>query len=171
LSGPEASGSLWNFAVCVYGQDGISAACLRLQQIHGIDIPLLLFSAWLGARDVTLSEERAREARSWVSDWHRDVVKVLRQVRNRLKSGPPPAPNAATEALRTAVKRAELESEKLQLGWLKQRSATWLADGDRPCAGNLAMMFHSMTGQPADHQAMADLNAIAHAACQTGVPA
>ena len=38
----------WDFSLRVYGSDGVPAACIALQERRGIDVNLLLFSAWIG---------------------------------------------------------------------------------------------------------------------------
>jgi len=50
-------------------------------------------------------------------------VRPLRSVRRRLKSGPPPAPNAISEALRARVESVELEAERIELAILEELAA------------------------------------------------
>ena len=54
--------SFWDFSLRVYGSDGVSAACIALQERHGIDVNLLLFSAWVGesGRGVLAQSELGR---------------------------------------------------------------------------------------------------------------
>jgi uncharacterized protein (TIGR02444 family) len=107
------------FALGVYGADGVSAACLSLQGECAVDVNLVLFAAFLGARrgraittlDVGLAAGR-------VQRWNREVVAPLRDLRKRLADGPPPAPSADTDALRKQVKDAELQAETLELAEL-----------------------------------------------------
>lgn len=104
------------FALGVYGADGVSAACLSLQGRCAVDVNLVLFAAYLGARRgrtiTTLDVDRAAGR---VQRWNREVVAPLRDLRNRLSDGPPPAPSAATAELRKQVKDAELQAEMLEL--------------------------------------------------------
>ena len=51
--------------------------------------------------------------------WRSDVIKPLRQVRKKLKKGPPPAPCSATNELRDMIKLAELNAEKIELTYLE----------------------------------------------------
>ncbi len=164
MSSTEPSATLWDFAVRIYGCDGVAAACLALQERHDIDVPLLLFAAWTASNGMALSPAHAAEASASVADWHREVVQALRTVRQRLKTGPAPAPSPATEVLRATVKRAELESEKLQLASLEQQSARWHdRSGSATADANLATMFTTSTGAIADAEAFAHLSAIARA--------
>ena len=44
----DAAGALWDFAVRLYAEPGVGEACLALQDRFGVDVPLLLWAAWLG---------------------------------------------------------------------------------------------------------------------------
>ena len=113
-------GPLWGFAQRVYGQPGVAQACLALQQRFGADVNLLLFAAWLGAaRGTPLPDLLARQAQQRVATWHNEIVRPLRAVRQRMKTGPAPAPSGATEALRDALKAVEIGSERIELAMLE----------------------------------------------------
>lgn len=108
-----------DFALGVYGADGVSAACLSLQGQRAVDVNLVLFAAYLGAhRGRTVTTLDVDRAAGRVQRWNREVVAPLRDLRNRLSDGPPPAPSADTEALRNRVKDAELQAEMLELAEL-----------------------------------------------------
>src|SRR5690606_291939 len=104
---------LWDFALRLYGAPGVSDACLTLQDESGVDVPLLLFAAWLADNDTPLRAEEIARIDGVVAGWREDVVKPLRAVRRRLKAGPRPAPTAQTELLRDGVKGVELQAEKI----------------------------------------------------------
>jgi uncharacterized protein (TIGR02444 family) len=146
--------SLWDFAVAVYAAPGVPEACLALQDRHGCDVNVLLFAAWMSAvRCCPLSPGEIADAAASVEDWHRDVVRPLRGVRRRLKSGPPPAPDEATAALRTRIKSIEIEAERIELSRLELLAPKWHA-GRREEAGqeslaNLTMAVrHFARGAP-----------------------
>jgi uncharacterized protein (TIGR02444 family) len=118
--------SLWAFAVDLYTAPGVAAACLGLQDQHGCDVNLLLFAAWMGAvRHRTMTPAEISEAAAAVEDWHAEIVRPLRGVRRRLKSGPPSAPEGASEALRTRLKAIEIEAERIELTALEMLAAKW----------------------------------------------
>jgi uncharacterized protein (TIGR02444 family) len=161
LSGTEDEADLWQFAVRLYGQDGVAAACLRLQETYGADVPLLLSAAWLAMSGVTLSPDHARKACDLVQDWHAEIVRGLRALRTRLKAGPFPAPSAASEAVRSSVKRIELESEKIELACLAACFSGMGAGGQRiEARANLDLMFATATGTSAEIAAQ-DLGVLA----------
>jgi uncharacterized protein (TIGR02444 family) len=45
----------WRFSLAVYASDGVARECLALQEALKADVNLLLFCAWMGARNVALS--------------------------------------------------------------------------------------------------------------------
>ncbi len=105
----------WDFALKVYGAEGVAAACLNLQERHGIDVNLMLFCLWIGhsGRGV-ISEPEMLAALATSDRWHRTVVKGLRFVRRALKDRFPDAPADLREALRGQVQRTEIDSEHLE---------------------------------------------------------
>lgn len=108
--------TLKDFALALYGREGVPPACLALQEATGLDVNILLFAAWRGAvlrREVGAAEIAA--ARASVTAWHNEVVKALRAVRRRLKTGPSPAPDERTAKLRGEVQAAEIAAEIIEL--------------------------------------------------------
>ncbi|HET6519133.1 MAG TPA: TIGR02444 family protein, partial [Geminicoccaceae bacterium] len=77
----------WTWSVEVYGRDGVAAACLELQDRHGLDVNLLLLACWLAAAHgraldgATLARARAASGR-----WQAEVVRPLRAARRALKA-------------------------------------------------------------------------------------
>ncbi|MBN8293297.1 TIGR02444 family protein [Rhodobacter sp. NTK016B] len=107
---------LWDFTLELYGTPGIPDACLTIQDRHQADVTLLIFAAWVGAvRRTRLTPEQAQSAAAAVADWHAEIVRPLRAVRRRMKTGPRPAPDAGTEALRDKLKAVEIGAEKIEL--------------------------------------------------------
>ena len=105
----------WDFSLRVYGSDGVPAACLVLQDRHRIDVNVLLFCSWLGAsgRGVLDGGEIARVCET-VDAWHRDAVRAVRGVRQRLKGGLGAAPLELSEPLRRRIARIEVDLEHVE---------------------------------------------------------
>lgn len=102
--------------MALYARDGVPEACLHLQNRHDVDVPVVLFAAFVGAvRGQTLTAAGVEAARSRVDAWHHEVVRPLRAVRQRLKTGPAPAPDDITARLRSQVQRIEIDAEKIEL--------------------------------------------------------
>lgn len=80
---------------------------------------MVLFAAFVGAvRHQTLTASGAEVARARVDAWHREVVRPLRAVRQRLKTGPAPAPSDITAQLRSQVQKIEIAAELIELDQL-----------------------------------------------------
>lgn len=147
---------LWTFAAATYAEAG--EACLALQDSYGVDVPLLLFAAWIGAtRGVRLDAAQVAEADGWIRDWRREVVQPLRAVRRRLKG-------AGAETLRQTVKTAELESERFALTTLEQRSAGWSGAAADALGPNLDAVFAFATRHGPEAASRGLLSAVAAAA-------
>jgi uncharacterized protein (TIGR02444 family) len=111
--------SFKRFALALYGSEGVADACLDLQNRHDLDVNVVLFGAFVGAvRRQTLTIADLDLAHRRVAAWHREVVRPLRAVRQRLKTGPVPAPNEATGGLRRKLSQLEIEAEVMELDQL-----------------------------------------------------
>jgi len=144
---------LWDFALRLYAAPGVGDACLTLQDESGVDVPVLLFSAWLAKRSVPLAEGELDRIDGLVADWRNDVVKPLRTIRRRLKGGLPPAPTKETETLRNGVKGVELNSEKIELAVLEAEGRALIATGPGDAGGNLACVLRYFRGSEPDTKA------------------
>jgi uncharacterized protein (TIGR02444 family) len=147
---------LWTFATRTYA--GAGDACLALQDGYGVDVPLLLFAAWIGeTRGVALSPDAVAEADGWIRDWRREVVQPLRAVRRRLK-------DAGAETLRQTVKAAELESERVALTILEDLSVGWTGAAIDAAPANLDAVFAFATRHGPEAASRGLLSAVAEAA-------
>ena len=115
--GPEAEaiGALWNFALRLYAEPDVSDACLALQDRFGVDVPLLIWAAWLGEGAVPDVLQTGDEA---VGPWRVRAVRPLRAVRRHLRDSVTGLDDDAQEGWRESVKRLEIEAERLALGVL-----------------------------------------------------
>ena len=137
-----------------------------------MDVPVVLFAAFVGAeRRQTLTASGVEAARARVDDWHREVVHPLRAVRQRLKTGPAPAPNDITARLRSQVQKIEIEAELIELDELgalipvlEPKPASGSATECAAAAIETVITAYSHTAlDDRDHQA---IDTIAHAATQ-----
>ena len=119
--------NLWSFALTIYQRDAVAHACLDLQEQCQIDVPLMLCAVFACLQGKAISDEDLTQLYNLASPWQSDIVRSLRRIRTRLKTGPSPAPNAVSEDLRNKVKAAELAAEKIQLemmqAWVSQLGA------------------------------------------------
>jgi uncharacterized protein (TIGR02444 family) len=124
-----AANPFWDFSLAVYRRPGVAAACLRLQDEAGVDVNLLLYFCWLATvQAAALDEAVVRQAVARTELWREDVVRPLRALRRRMKDGIEGMPSESAEALRTEVKRIELQSERLQQDMLFALSGTEVAE-------------------------------------------
>ena len=123
----------WNFSLEIYSGEGVTEACLDLQERRGCDANVLLFCCWLGASGrPTLTVERLRVLLKVTDAWQAEIVRPLRVVRRLLKDRPwIEALPETVEATRRRVADAELaaeHAEQLKLAGLHAPPA----DRDRP---------------------------------------
>lgn len=112
---PELEAECWAFALAVYARPGVAEACLTLQNEAGVDVMLLLTTIFAAAKHrVLLTPDEIRAQDEACRLWREQIVWPLRTIRSRLKTGPQPAPNGATEQFRSQVKALELAAEKLE---------------------------------------------------------
>lgn len=120
----------WNFSLEVYGGEGVSAACLDLQERRGADVNVLLLCVWLGASGRgTLTVDRLKAVLAEVRPWQTDIVQPARAMRRRIREGDwRTAPPEVVEAVRRRIAEAELAAEHVEQLMLASR---WPLPGDR----------------------------------------
>jgi len=96
---------LWEFALELYGRDGVEAACLVLQDEAGVDVCELLWHCWLHRHGLVCDESLDPVRR-----WQREVTGPLRRLRRDLKVEAKQRESVA--ALRRTLKQAELQAER-----------------------------------------------------------
>ncbi|CAK9057035.1 Uncharacterized HTH-type transcriptional regulator YdhC, partial [Durusdinium trenchii] len=67
---------LWAYAVALYGRDGVSDACLELQERFDADVPVLLYALWLAGRGCRLTPASMVMIDAEVGDWRREIAAV-----------------------------------------------------------------------------------------------
>ncbi|EGF93460.1 hypothetical protein ABI_19000 [Asticcacaulis biprosthecium C19] len=102
----------WDWAVDAYSREGVAPACLRLQDDHAQNVPLLLWGAWASLHGVRIDAALAARAVGMSRVWADEVIVPLRRVRQRLKAALHDGDEAGRLALRERVKAVELDAEK-----------------------------------------------------------
>jgi uncharacterized protein (TIGR02444 family) len=139
----------WRFSLAVYAANGVADECLELQEGLGLDVNLLLFAAFAGSVEgMQLNAQDVAAAAALVEGWHTDIVRTLRAVRRTLKpmslDDTDPLQGAAA-ALRTQVKTAELDAEKIEQTMLWRWSRRQLDARNRtPRDAALTANLHAM---------------------------
>ena len=156
----KVDGPLWKFASAIYGHAEVSKACLLLQEQCGVDVNVLLFALWIAAeRKIGVDVAAVREVDTTVRQWRQEIVAPLRAIRRRLKTGPRPAPDEATEGLRAKLQDIEIELERIELAVLEATDLGHLSQtADAPIAQNILSVVLCYGGDAAEkpvEQAMA----------------
>ena len=119
------AGSLWAYALDIYGRAGVEARCLQLQDAYGQSVPYLIWSLWMAASgrapDTATLEAGAALARSWEAA----AVAPLRTLRRELKTSARAlgaGPERRREHLRGGVQKLELDAERMLLEMLEDAS-------------------------------------------------
>jgi len=106
----------WDYALAVYGGDGVSAACIALQDRHELDVNLLLFSMWAahdGRPPLTPAEF---DALFEVSErWNKEIVCEIRRLRALLSSGYGAVGERRRAAVRDAALTLEIDCEHVEM--------------------------------------------------------
>ncbi|WP_292050982.1 MULTISPECIES: TIGR02444 family protein [unclassified Brevundimonas] len=111
--------SLWDWAVKAYGREGVSEACIQLQDYFDQNVCLLLWAGWCAETGRRPDEEEVEAACDIARAWQDTTIAPLRSVRRTLKKPVPDLDAAAREAVRNRVKAVELEAEKYLLAQLE----------------------------------------------------
>lgn len=143
--------SLWDWAVAAYGREGVSEACLALQDHHDQNVPLLLWAAWSAATGRRSDAETVEAACDTARAWTSAAVAPLRAIRRTLKAPIPDMDDAARQGLREQVKAVELAAERALLADLETLSPA-ASPGARPVLDVLvevARQWSPVTPRPA----------------------
>jgi uncharacterized protein (TIGR02444 family) len=118
--------TLDTFAIAVYRKPQVADACLTLQQELGLDVPVLLFSAWFACIHGKIDEKMLAEVIERSRPFSLHVVQPIRQVRRWMKQ---PADSQKTmmiaaneeawQSLRERIKSIEISAELLWLDALQ----------------------------------------------------
>ncbi len=166
----KAENPFWDFSLAVYARDGVAPACLRLQDRFDLDVNVLLYCCWAAhGGAAAFDRETMAQVLARVADWKSDVVLPLRAVRRALKGELESIASTPREALRTQVKRIELEAERMQQDALV--GAISIDEGASPPAlerrsaanANCDRLMEALGATP-DPAARADLTHIVNAA-------
>lgn len=115
MTGLNDANPFWDFSLEFYGRGEVAQSCLALQDRFGADVNILLYCCW-GASEG--AEEMARaelaEIISAIEPWQSGVVQRLRLIRRDMKQADGMNLGALSEDLRQAIKKCELEGEKIE---------------------------------------------------------
>ena len=116
--------SLWQFSIDQYSQPGMEELCLELQDCHGIEVTILLWSLWLDTSGMVFDETQWLQALQKTADLRKRVTHWRRLRRSIPKW-------QLIAAVRNWVKHRELSTERQVLELLGT-----FAKGECGSAGN-----------------------------------
>ena len=161
----------WDFSLATYGRNGVSEACLALQEAHGADVNILLFCAWAGCNGASFDRKQVEAACAAVDAWHREIVRPLRSVRQRLKTALDECPPGDLQpALRARIQKIELDAEhieQLRLAALAGDVDTGATTLDEAAARTNMKTYLSVIEADMAAETRAAIDTIAAAACST----
>jgi uncharacterized protein (TIGR02444 family) len=138
--------AFWDFSLDFYRRPEVEAACLSLQDAHGLDVNLVLLAAWAARIGQRLTPSLGRRLRALGEAYQADVMQPLRQARRALKS---PARAGALAPLlddrRRALLGLELDLERLEQLQLERLLGAAGSVSASPAAplfvGNLELLY------------------------------
>jgi uncharacterized protein (TIGR02444 family) len=103
----------WEFTLSVYRREGVSQACIALQDRLRLDVNFLLLAVFAGTRGFSLEAMHWNALDALAKPWRENVIHPLRHVRRWLKEQHSlPAPSV--DPIRKAVLAQEIEAEGMQ---------------------------------------------------------
>jgi uncharacterized protein (TIGR02444 family) len=157
----------WAFSLALYGKPGVAPALLGLQDRLGLDVNLLLFCCWAGAERRALSPTDIAAVEAVTQPWQAEIIRPLRALRRRLKTGFAAPPADTVAAFRRRLGDLEIEGERMAQAamapLLPVEAAAAAGDAGR-IAGNLTAYFRR-AARPIGPEEQAALTAILQACC------
>jgi uncharacterized protein (TIGR02444 family) len=115
------AGSLWAYALDVYGRPGVEARCLVLQDEYAQNVPYLIWSLWMAASGRTPDAATLAAGAALARSWEAAAVAPLRRLRRELKTSAAGL-ERRREHLRGGVQKLELDAERMLLEMLEDAS-------------------------------------------------
>jgi len=104
----------WSYSLTQYQRPDVAHWCLHSQDIHGLDVNLILFACWLSELGVRIDDSIF--CFRPISVLQQDLIEPLRMLRNALKA--PSQKQTQVHHWREQVKQLELSAERIEQDWL-----------------------------------------------------
>lgn len=159
---------LWDYATRVYARGNTGAACLALQDRHGLDVNVLLFCCWVASsgRGMFRNDE-LEDALAAIGPWRTEVIDPLHGLKVRLKGDVAPAPKTLADDLRRVIVESELHAEHaevLMLHAAMTRPGTGTFDRNRQIEDSIVNLFRYLALSRVDADD-SDLGALVEILC------
>lgn len=114
MAGEEFRADLWAFMSTIYARPGVAPACLRLQEAHGLDVPLLLGALYAVTRGRLIDRSALAVLDTRCAPWRDSVIRSLRRIRQDMKMPGLADLHPDAAVLRESIKAQELEAERIE---------------------------------------------------------
>lgn len=105
----------WTYSLRVYGGEGVSTACIALQDRHGLDVNLILYCLWIGQDGGGVLRTADFDRLVAVSaDWNAGVIRRLRAARLAIKDGFDALPEDLRDRFRKRILEIEIDGERAE---------------------------------------------------------
>lgn len=154
ITAPESldrDSPLWRFALWLWKQPGAEPLCLAMQA-DGWHISRVLGACWLAGCG---QGYREKSAQPW-QQWHSEVTAQLRGLRKRLDRQ-----DEQLAAVRTAIARAELEAEQVELALLYRSITNPETTGTEPRSPDQTQVENNLRAVAPDHVTNKELTDLA----------
>lgn len=102
----------WHFSLQIYEQDLARQTLLNLQNKHGLNINLILFSCWHAATNQgQINKQEVKHLLATIHHWHERIIVQLRGIRDRLKHA---SAHEWSHTVRQEVLATELAAEHVE---------------------------------------------------------
>lgn len=161
---------LREFAVHLYGREGVEDACLRMQERYGLSVSLLLSSIWTGLQGYgRLGSSELENSARRALEWHRDVIEPMRALRRLLRQQPPSGVEERSQELRRQLLEAELNAERIEqrlflADFPKGMPVSPPEERWRDAVSNAALLMRKSCSRP-EPEGLGELARVVHAAC------
>lgn len=132
----DAAADVWALTLATYAGEGVAAACIGLQDRHGVGVSVLLALMGLAALGHPVPDARAMDAVLQRAEaWQRRVIEPLRGARRSLPHAAPAVIEDSAKDVRRALLAQEIETERLQQQLIVADSLGIAAVGGMPPPG------------------------------------
>ncbi len=106
--------SFIDFSAQMFRKPGIADACLFVQERYGLNVNLVLFCVWVAdCGGGSLTAEHLQEAWRRLADWHKQVIKPLRDIRRVSRNEALGTPEFLREGFVPQAEAAEQEAGRV----------------------------------------------------------
>ena len=124
--------TLWDYSLNVYTRDGVSKACLALQNYFGLDVNMVLYCLWAGKQGFQLTHDDMATISQTPHSWQVNTVMPLRATRMRVgerMTGPHADVIRGLKETYEDLKNQELDAERMEQELIMTAHNRLCADG------------------------------------------